>query len=252
MHAKPKPNISRELVLPTGMAHIVLRLDDSPVRILENPNDQQGICYAGSVIGGVRETTYCKEMEPLTPAVGMLLRPGALELLSGAPATQFSGTHTSLNSVWGDSSVAQILEILRCAGTLSQKLDALEIFLRRCLPQVQCAHVAVTHALSRFASGARVADVVLETGLSHRHFIKLFTTSVGLSPKRFQRIQRLNHAVSINKKFPTLSWAEIAAASGYADQAHLIRELRRIVGVLPSKYRQLSQHSTHHLPLSQG
>ena len=195
-------SVNRQLVLPTGMAHIILRLGESPVRILKNTNDQKGISIGPSIIGGVRATPYCKEFETLSPAVGMLLRPGALELMSGAPVSAFAGTHTRLDSVWGTSTLAEIVERLTHARTPSLRLDIVEGFLMRRFPPVRGIHPAIAHALTQFTSGKKIADVVSETGLSHRHFIKVFEATVGLTPKRYRRVQRFNHVLNVNKTYP--------------------------------------------------
>ena len=125
----------------------------------------------------------------------------------------------------------------------------IEDFLMRRFPSVRGIHPDIAHALSRFTSGARIADVVSETGFSHRHFIKVFEATVGLTPKRYRRVQRFNHVLNVNKTYPNVSWAEIAAESGFADQAHLNREFVALAGITPTRYRQLSRESTHHLPV---
>ncbi len=236
-------------VLPTGMAHIVLRLGESPVCILKNPDDPKGMSIGSSIIGGVRATAYFKDVETHSPSVGMLLRPGALELVSQAPASVFAGAHTSLNLVWGTSTVTEILDRLSRARSPALMLDVIEHFLMLRLPRTRGIHPVVAHALKRFNADAKVADVVSETGLSHRHFIKIFAATVGLTPKLYRRVQRFNHVLSFNKTNRHASWAEIAAESGFADQAHLNREFSAFAGISPSSYRQLSVGSTHHLPV---
>jgi AraC-like DNA-binding protein len=54
-----------------------------------------------------------------------------------------------------------------------------------------------------------------------------------MSPKEFARVARFRHALRIAREGNRLSWAAIAAATGYYDQAHLIEEFRAIAGVTP-------------------
>ena len=72
----------------------------------------------------------------------------------------------------------------------------------RRFPPVRGIHPAIAHALTQFTSGKKIADVVSETGLSHRHFIKVFEATVGLTPKRYRRVQRFNHVLNVNKTYP--------------------------------------------------
>jgi len=54
-----------------------------------------------------------------------------------------------------------------------------------------------------------------------------------MSPKEFARLARFRHALRAAREDSRLSWATIAAATGYYDQAHLIEEFRTIAGVTP-------------------
>ena len=54
----------------------------------------------------------------------------------------------------------------------------------------------------------------------------------GYGPGRLRRILRLGQAVSQARSGAV--WATVAHRCGYADQAHLAREVRDLVGVTPS------------------
>jgi AraC-like DNA-binding protein len=66
-----------------------------------------------------------------------------------------------------------------------------------------------------------------------RSLRELVYREVGLSPKRTLRILRL-HAALGRARLPFRSWSHIAQAAGYADQAHLTREVRALLGETPS------------------
>jgi hypothetical protein len=55
----------------------------------------------------------------------------------------------------------------------------------------------------------------------------------GVSPKAFAKLARFHRALSAAREDVHASWASIAAAAGYYDQAHLIAEFRAIAGVTP-------------------
>jgi AraC-like DNA-binding protein len=54
-----------------------------------------------------------------------------------------------------------------------------------------------------------------------------------VGPKAFARLARFHRALSAARDDRHASWARIAAATGYYDQAHLIDEFRTIAGVTP-------------------
>jgi transcriptional regulator GlxA family with amidase domain len=71
-------------------------------------------------------------------------------------------------------------------------------------------------------------------GLSLRQFERRFQATVGLRPKVFCRIQRFNRISGMLEQ-PVRSWADTAAACGYYDQAHLIRDCRSLTGTVPAR-----------------
>jgi AraC-like DNA-binding protein len=86
------------------------------------------------------------------------------------------------------------------------------------------------------ACGMRVTEVCDRLGLSNRHLIKQFRRTVGLAPKTYARIERLQAVIRACRGRTAVPWSRVAAQAGYADQSHLIREFRRLAGVTPSEF----------------
>ena len=72
-----------------------------------------------------------------------------------------------------------------------------------------------------------------DVGLSRRSWQRRFRSVTGLRRKEIERLDRCRYAYRLlcEGRRP----AEVAAAVGYADQAHLTRELRRIRGETPAR-----------------
>jgi AraC family transcriptional regulator len=62
------------------------------------------------------------------------------------------------------------------------------------------------------------------------HFSRVFTRSVGLTPHRYVLYLRVQRATEL-VRHGQLGLAEIAARTGFADQSHLSRWVRRVHGV---------------------
>jgi AraC-like DNA-binding protein len=110
----------------------------------------------------------------------------------------------------------------------------------------------VAFALHRFAAAptaARVREVAQATGYSAKRFIRIFTDAVGLSPKRFCRILRLQAVINRLASGARVEWAEFAAAGGYYDQSHLIREFRAMTGLTPAQYRPVEADTPNHVAI---
>jgi AraC-like DNA-binding protein len=86
-------------------------------------------------------------------------------------------------------------------------------------------------AIAALATDARVAAVARTVDLSERQLERLLLQHVGLGPKRLARIARLRTALALARRG---ALADAALAAGYADQAHLAREVRALTGLTPS------------------
>jgi AraC-like DNA-binding protein len=89
--------------------------------------------------------------------------------------------------------------------------------------------------------------VVAASGLSHRRFLTVFREAVGLGPKVYCRVERLQDALA--RAAAGGPWSEVALAAGYSDQAHLVREFREIAGLSPGEYRRAAPRALNHVPL---
>jgi len=75
--------------------------------------------------------------------------------------------------------------------------------------------------------------------LSPRQFRRICVERTGLSPKHLARVLRFRQATKYaNGQRP--DWADVAIASGYYDQAHLINEFKELAGVSPAQFSSLS------------
>ncbi len=79
---------------------------------------------------------------------------------------------------------------------------------------------------------ARIDSLARTIGWSRKHLAARFRVEIGLAPKAVARIARFNRALGLARDHQT-GWADVAAACGYADQAHLVREFRDLAGVTP-------------------
>ena len=79
------------------------------------------------------------------------------------------------------------------------------------------------------------AAFVAGSGLSERQARRRFQEHVGYGPKTLQRILRMQRVLwLLSRPSPPRSLASLAQAAGYADQAHLTREMRELTGKLPT------------------
>lgn len=241
---------ARELVVPTGSMHLVIRLGGPELRIFSGPDDDEGACIRGPIVGGVRDRAYLRERDRPPISIGLMLRPGAARALFGVSAEELAFAHHPLDELWGSRARSLIDELSELSSPEAQlaRFEAMvieELTRRGARPPDKRVLIAA-EALSH---GARVDAIASALELSPRRLHTLFIEECGLSPKRFARVKRVEATLKAALEAPARSWAALAAAYNFSDQAHLSRELREIAGVTPSQLRRLAPAETHHLPM---
>lgn len=96
------------------------------------------------------------------------------------------------------------------------------------------------------AHGGRlpVRQLAARLDCSREHLTRIFREQAGHSPKAIARIMRFH---TVQKLAPALDWdwAATAHETGYADQAHLIREFRQMKGQTPAAWAASHSFNTH-------
>jgi AraC-like DNA-binding protein len=128
---------------------------------------------------------------------------------------------------------------LRDATSWSQRCNLLDDFLLHRLQAGPAPAPEVRHTWHRFvASGGTVpiAKVVDETGRSHKHLITRFRQQIGLPPKRAAALLRFEAVLLRLRRDANPDWSTLAAETGYADQAHLVRDFHQFSGTTPTGF----------------
>jgi hypothetical protein len=172
-----------ERVLPTGAMHLVFRVSDTPLVVLDDLGPHAARREVGcAVVGGARSTFYVRDVSLPVSSVGAQFRPGAAALLFGGRADLLAETHTLLDDLWGRAA-RELRSRLAESGSAAARIALLESALAARLPAVRGLHPAVAEALAHFALSADVDPALERSGFSQRHFIALFRGAVGLGPK---------------------------------------------------------------------
>jgi AraC family transcriptional regulator len=72
---------------------------------------------------------------------------------------------------------------------------------------------------------------------SKSHFSRAFKQSLGLPPMTYVKMRRIERAKTLMTS-TNQQLTEIALICGFADQSHLNRSFRRVLGVSPGRWRR--------------
>jgi AraC-like DNA-binding protein len=207
----------------------------------------EGNAWTRGIVHGPQSSYFVSGPKPRGAVVGVSFRPGAAEAILGLPLTELTDQHVAIDDLWG-SRGRHLHEQLANVRTPQAAFALLEATLGGRVRRPLLMHPAVAHALCESSRDpqTRVAHIQRQSGYSARHFTALFRASVGLTPKQYLRIGRFGRVLEALAGSRPGTLADLAAANGYADQAHLSREFRDLAGITPSAYQPPGSSSAHH------
>jgi AraC-like DNA-binding protein len=145
-----------------------------------------------------------------------------------------------LDDLMGDGEADRLADLLYGAREWPARFDLMDRFLLGRLERGRPMSPDVAWALKSLEAshGARsIGALSRDLSCSRKTFIRRFHAQVGLSPKAVANVLRFAHATDRIRATDEESWAEIAIACGYYDQAHFNRDFRRYSGRTPSEFR---------------
>ena len=232
-HALPA-DAAAEPVLPDGRPELILHFGDSFDRIETDGSRarQARVLYAGQVTGPLL----------LRPAgriavLGVRFHPFGGAAVLAPPQHELAGRTLGIDGI--SMPLKRALERVEDSGDLAQAARAVQhLLLRYCHvgaidPRVRF----VTETIERQGGVLSIDGVAHTAGLTRRHLERRFLDVVGVTPKRLARIVRFQRALQfLQRSAGPRGGAETAAASGYADQSHFIRDFRQFAGCSPAEH----------------
>lgn len=187
---------------------------------------------------GPRQRVTRKRIRQGQRTIVARLRLGRAAAVLGAPPALFNGQAVPLEEVWNAADTRRLYDDLAEATRAADAAAVLAraIAARRPLDQGQPRHALLACEAARRLLDANVGDVAAELRVSERHLRRVFVDAVGMSPKAFARLSRFSRATDLARAAPRASWASIAAAAGYYDQAHLIEDFHAFAGATPGAF----------------
>ena len=235
--------------LPSPFLTLIFTLDE-PLVILAHPDPRQPPGDFGALLGGLHSAPALITHDGAQSGIQVALRPLGARALLGLPAGELAEIDVPAEAVLGGVCTELRARAVAAPGWPERFALLDEILLRlmtragpprlepRAAPEVGWAWRQL------LASGGtlRITDLAAETGWSGRYLTSRFRTEIGLTPKAAARVIRFDRARHLLARRARSTGdggyrlADLAAACGYFDQAHLAREFRSLAGCPPSQW----------------
>ena len=213
----------------TGVPGVVVWTKDAagPARIL--PDGCLDLLWDGTrlTVAGPDTRARWHTSPPGTSYAALRLAAGTGPALLGVPADELRDRALALDELWPGDRVRRLAEQVAEGGAV-----ALTSWVRaqrhRTSPDPFGGRV-----LALAQAGTPVAAMADRLGISPRQLHRRCLPVFGYGPRHLSRIVRLERALTARGPL-----AEVAHACGYADQAHLSREVRDLTGTTPTRLRR--------------
>lgn len=166
-----------------------------------------------------------------TEIIGFRFQPGAAHAWLGLPISEITSQRVALRDLWGARS-RRLASLIHNAEDIESALLA--------VGSLQTCGDAIMRAAFALITQGPPAGVPLTPWLgralhmSERSLRRRFDENFGYGPKTLDRILRYQRFRRLRCASPQTPTALLALDAGYSDQAHLVRESRRLTGLTPA------------------
>ena len=205
---------------------------------LPHPNVHLVIERGAARVWGVHDGRYRRVLEGRETVFGVKFAAGGFHAFLRGPVAALANRSMPAREVFGAGIDAVAPAIPACADIAAMAALVEPLLLANVPPPDPLA--AQARALVALAAGdralLRAEQLAGHAGMGLRALQRLFRDYVGASPKWVVQRYRLHEAVALLQAGRAVAWSELALALGYYDQAHFIRDFRRLVGSAPADY----------------
>ena len=168
---------------------------------------------------------------PRSRVIGVRFHPAGAYRFLGQPLDTFTDVRVAVASLWPEEETRLWSEVSAAKET-STRIKAIERFVER---RIVASGVAEDEIVSRCVA-AMQEEVATQAGIGRRQLERRFRKVVGISPGTLSDILRFRRVFDAIEHDSARPWTDAAAAAGYYDQSHLVRDFRRFVGCTPTEF----------------
>jgi AraC-like DNA-binding protein len=221
-----------ERIVPDGCPELIVHLADPFAR-------RQGTRWVRqprAFLAGTLSRPWMLRAGRRVRTVGLRFRPAGVPAVFGFDMSAAADREVPLGEVMGTAEARRLLRTLVATRTTSARLAAAEEWLldrAARVPPVAVAAGAAVPLIVDARGQTRVEDLARTLGWSRRRLERAFQSGLGIRPKLYARIVRLNAVLSTLGGDERAGAVDLALAAGFFDQPHLLRDFRALAGRTP-------------------
>jgi AraC-like DNA-binding protein len=221
--------------LPSRHAHLIISLD-APINVRQMSNEAPPAARFFALVSGLHDGFAMVERTSSWEGLHVFFRPLGLQAVLGATAAELASGAVALSDLC-PRDAPELMERLSSTRNWRARFAILdEVLTHRLTPAKGSPLVAYAWRQLAASHGRRsVESLAQDTGWSRQHMADRFRAELGITPKTAARIFRFERACGLISDLRQ-PLADVAAACGYADQAHMTRDWNAFTGTSPKAW----------------
>ncbi|ASU81886.1 AraC family transcriptional regulator [Nocardiopsis gilva YIM 90087] len=181
------------------------------------------------LVAGPDTAAHSAVWRPDHDIIGLRFAPGTGPTIVGVAAHELRDQRIPLTDLWGSARARRLTDLIAASSNPAATLE--DIALQR-LDDAVPPDPELSAITDLARAGATVTETARTLGLGERRLHRRCRSAFGYGPKTLSRILRMHRALAMART--GVPWATTAVTVGYADQAHLTREVTALAGVAPT------------------
>jgi len=241
----PRSSGAPERIVPDGCPELIVHLGDAFARRVGTRWQRQPRAF----LAGTLTRPWMVKSGRRALTVGLRFRPAGFTALFGGSLAGTADREIPIDGLLGAAGRDLVARLGR-AQSAPRRLDAAAAWLLE-HTEPEAARTLSSSAVASIVKArgrARIDEIADRLQCTRRQLERSFARDLGIGPKIYARIVRLNAVLARLDETERASAVDLALESGYFDQAHLLRDFRLIAGRSPRKPRdedgEMAKHFT--------
>ncbi|HEY1045769.1 MAG TPA: helix-turn-helix domain-containing protein [Bacteroidia bacterium] len=227
----------KQLILPDGCMDMIFNLDAD---IKRYTSESTFIIQPKAMILGQISDTFFVEPTGSVHSFGIRFFPYGFMSLTQLDLKHLSNKETPLNEIFGEMIASDLSRQITASNNTSERIEVIERFLRNQISKDSTIESTLkqTIDLMILSKGSkRVGDISKTYVNDRRQLERSFRKNIGISPKQFCKVIRLQAALSLLLNDETDQLTRVAYECQYFDQAHFTKDFKEFTGINPSEFK---------------
>ncbi len=226
-------------MIPNGYLDLIIHLNDLHCDLENDDTWSQTPDY---MILGLFTKPYEVRFKNFVKVFAIRFKPEGLYNVFGLPASMLKNRYEDMQLILGNG-FRDFCHRLKEEKSIIAMIKRTENYLLKNLldRNIGLSYVNRAAEIIRKTKGTRIDDLAENLFISQRQLEREFKDKLGISPKHYLRITRLNEVLRLLNDNQMIDLTSIAYQCGYFDQAHFINDFKRITGHNPTIFIKESE-----------